>query len=152
MTYTPAPPKEMLAYTNYNPGSGTTTATNSTTWVDVDATNLTITFTAPDSGKVLVRLSALTQKTVHTGATPYFWAVREGSTHIASGRCAQILDTTTRLTTHIPLVVTGLTPGQSYTYKWSHRVNADTQGMFYGGDTNTGSGAGPAVMEVWALP
>jgi hypothetical protein len=135
----------ILASTVYDPGTLAAYTTASTTLADVDATNLAVTFTAPPSGKVLIRLTATCQ-TSGDGAT-LDWSLRVGSTDAGSiWRVAATVNVEAR---SVPLTIAGLTPGTSYTYKWSYR-RTDASG------TNVtiyaGAGAGPATMEVHALP
>lgn len=135
----------LLAYTAYDPGTLANYTTTSTTFVDVNATNLAVTFTAPSSGKVLVRLTATCQIS-GSGAT-MDWSLRTGTTDLATNfRVAATVNVEAR---SVPLIITGLTPGTSYTYKWSYRrtAAAGTNVTIY-----AGAGAGAATMEVIALP
>jgi len=140
----------LLAYKSYAGGNASTT---SATIVDADATNLAVTFTAPASGNVLVRLTA--QSIPDTGANhqgaQHQWGLRESTTTIAGPHTVS-RDTTGNgyafaQAASVAFPITGLTPGNSYTYKWAHLVTAS-------GTANIGASPpnGPAVMEVWALP
>lgn len=129
----------LLAYTYAATGSFQTA---STTVVDADAT-LTVTFTAPTSGKVLVRLTAFTQ-TMSSGnmtAQSYIWAIREGTTQLASESVFYNQSGGPVTRSSVPMALTGLTAG-SHTFKWAHYVSGGIGGRMDGG----------FMMEVHALP
>lgn len=113
-----------------------------TTLIDVyelvDASHLTVTFDAPSSGKVLVRISCIV-------VLPYGTAgigIHNGSSVIAdypiTTAGGSILGPVS-----IPLVITGLTAGATYTYKLAFK-GAPDQGSMTIDATDA-----PAVMEVW---
>jgi hypothetical protein len=140
----------LLAYKFY---AGGNKATVSATIEDADATNLAVTFTAPASGNVLVRLTA--QSIPDTGANhqgaQHQWGLRESTTTIAGPHTVS-RDTAGNGYTFVQAAsvafpITGLTPGNSYTYKWAHLVTASGTASIGASSNN-----GPAVMEVWALP
>jgi hypothetical protein len=95
---------------------------SSGTPVDVDATNLAITFTVPASGAVRVVLEGVCSN----NAGYCFWSLRNGTTNVV---------TSERLITFSPsptlyraeIYLSGLTSGASVTYKWAARVNGGTQ-------------------------
>jgi hypothetical protein len=141
----------LLAVTSYNPNTQTTVSTTSTAGEDVDATNLTITFTVPASGKVLVVLDAVAYHA--TQAQYYMWVLRTTGGSNVAGTKRQITGmdlTTARYCTRI--YITGLTPGASVTYRWGHLVQSSTGNIRYGDDGSTVAQAGAATMEVWAAP
>lgn len=138
---------ELLAVIRYAP-SQTVLSTTSTSLVDVDATNLAITFTAPSSGKVLVRLSGYGD--VNGAAGEGWWGLREGTTNLQTCRMMRVANAENYLTANFYL--TGLSAG-SHTYKWSYGVGAAGQ------TTRIIVGPGSAItdfpgglMEVWAAP
>lgn len=137
-------PGTILALLAYAPGSETTYTTTDTTVADLDATNLAIAFTAPDSGNVIVRLSAMVEA---AAANRCFWALREGSSTIATQFVWRAANSTpyARITAEIP--ITGLTPGSSHTYKWAAKSNTTDDVFTIGGTDN-----GPFIMEVVAAP
>lgn len=142
----------VLAVKKYAPASFTEVSTTSASFVDVDATNLVITFTAPPSGNVLVTLEANT-RIGGTGAAIQ-WALRDGSTTVTNSMVQVVYDlnaSSVRRTATIYL--TGLTPRQSYTWKWAwlRFVGAGTPTVYmaFGGDAG---GAVPALMVVTAAP
>lgn len=134
----------LLALTHYNPAVVVDKAPESSTLVDMDAANLVITFVAPASGRVLIALAARTS-VVNTALE---WNLREGTSDVPDTRAtvAYLSGTAQNAgrTTH-RAVVSGLTPGASYTYKWGHARAAGTSAS-----TRYGGGEGSAVMEVWS--
>jgi hypothetical protein len=122
--------------------------TSGATLADVDATNAAVTFTAPASGNVLVRLSA----SASPGSTAnafQTWGLREGSSDIAGAvaesivvRCATA-GTEQYIGATKVFVLTGISAG-SHTYKWSWAQSSGT-------GTMRANASSPAVMEVWAL-
>jgi hypothetical protein len=121
----------------------TVVGTTSGVLVDVDATNLVVTFTAPPSGKVKVIWTG--GLPLSTGASNMVWAIREGTTTVTG---SQIFATHQNLPGpgYGETVVSGLTPGQSYTWKWAW-------GMTGGGVTGNmyhGPAYGEMRMEIWA--
>lgn len=144
----------MLALTSYHPTSQMTiNATTEDVFADIDATNLAVTFTAPASGEVLVRL---TGRYDAASATGYFWALREGTSVVA--RSVVRLKESSHLGPNAAAAIhiSGLTPGNSYTWKWAHAGNTATVVSFLVGgvDDLTSASAtwGPAIMEVWEVP
>lgn len=140
----------VIAQTSYNPGTVQTVSTTSTTFADVDATNLTVTFVAPPSGEVLVTLTAVAGL-VSAGSTALHWNLREGTADVAGTGMRVIYATGSanlQFGVAARFVVTGLTPGQEYTYKWGHAraTGSSLVQTIYGGDS------GPATMIVEALP
>jgi hypothetical protein len=148
-TYLPAS-AELLAYTSYNPGTAQNISTSSSSFADVDATNLKVTFTVPPSGKVLIRQEATA--TVNNGAAVYAWNLRTtggsdvtGSSHVISATGSMTRPVTTT-------IVTGLTPGASVTYRWGHAVSSNSGFTRCGDDGTASQRYGPAIMEVWRIP
>lgn len=130
----------VLAYKAYSAG---TSATNSTTTLtDVDATNLAVTFTAPTSGKVLIRLTAVCGG---SGTQGIYWGLRDGTTTIANNL---LRTTVANDISSLAIPITGLTPGNVYTYKWAHRVGGVSTSI----TTYFGTSSTIAVMEAHALP
>jgi hypothetical protein len=131
----------LVAPAEYDPVGVTTISTTSTSFVDVNAA-LSVTFTAPASGKVMVYLSA--PCAVSTATAAQYWNLRDGSGDIAGTPSLAISSATADRTT-TPIYVTGLTPAASYTWKWGFRIhNGSFTASIYVGGAN-----GPAVMEVW---
>lgn len=134
----------LLAVTGYASGSDTTLAsTTSASMGDMSAANAAVTFDAPPSGSVVVRLSCLAN--AHTGGSQVmYWGLRESTTTVAtayvtnSGNRAERFETT--------FVITGLTPGSAHTYKaaWSVASGGNA-------DVYTGPTFGKLVLEVYAV-
>jgi hypothetical protein len=159
--YVDAKPGTLLASHSYNPASQSATGTTSSTFADVDASNLAVSFTAPASGSVIVEVSA----TVYV-AQGYAidWNLRSGSSDLIgtnkrmlyqgnatpSSGTITAADGSSAVT--LRCKITGLTPGASLTYKLGHRRSiasgaaaAETR---YGG-TAAGE-AGAALLTVIA--
>ena len=132
----------LLAQTAYTPVSDGSYTTTSGTAADIHATNLAVTFTAPASGKVNVRLQALTD--VSSGQDQQ-WGLREGTTNIFAPR-ATFIGTGNYRMLSLDIPVTGLTPGNSYTYKWSWKTTGGTATLYYGPTRQV------PIMQVWAVP
>lgn len=141
----------LLAITAYKPASVTIYETTSTTLADVDATNLSVTFTAPASGNVLVRLNAYSDyNDVNTSEA--FWGLRESTTDLM-GSVTRVLRVAELGYLSVAMYLSGIGAG-SHTYKWSFAIAS-------GGQKNRiiiqdGSVAinkwGPGIMEVWSAP
>jgi hypothetical protein len=142
----------------YDPSSAVSKATTSLlAMTAIDTTNLRITFTAPASGKVLVRMRA----PVH-GATTFpqiLFGVLDGSTVRARTAPLGGLKTTAVATAQLAregqCVVTGLTGGTSYTWDAAYAVQVliASTGLKYGGPDNatTNDAWGGFLYEIWAL-
>lgn len=129
---------EILATHAYAAGSDTVLHTQGTaTLTDVDATNAAITFTAPSSGNVLVRVSALEAR---SGSGSTHWGIREGSSTIAE---AFVLDgSATGIRNRAEFIVSGIAAG-SHTYKFAHRSSSNND-VVYSGPAN-----GQVILEVY---
>lgn len=137
----------ILAVTQYTPGSDQVVhnTTNTTTGEDVSAANLSVTFTVPASGKVVVELCAFTAQ---ASSGVGYWQIREGSTVIAEFRgISGTAYAETRPS--VKALITGLTPSASVTYKFGHRVSGGNQDVYAGPLTGT---YGPAIMIVYSAP
>jgi hypothetical protein len=133
----------LLATKTYNPGTATTVNTTSGTFADIDATNLVVTFTAPASGQVIVRLES---GSVGATTSELSWNIRESTSDVGGTAQAVHYNFTGNVRLCKSVLITGLTAGSSHTYKWGHArtSGSGTVGTLYGG------GWGQAVMEVWA--
>ena len=100
---------------------------------DIDA-NLTVTFTAPSSGAVWVELEGMAATTGVTAATGVFgtyWCLKDNNGGgLVTESAIPVLPTTNTEATRLrySTMVTGLTPGQSYTYVWQHFRGAGATG------------------------
>lgn len=147
----------LLAGKLYDPAAAVSHATTAAlAMTALDTTNLRLTFTAPASGRVLVRL----QGTLH-GATTFpqiMLGVLESST--VKGRVSPAglvngnLAATTFLTVEGLFLVTGLTAGTSYTWDAAYGVETvvASTGLKYGGPNNTSANDafGGFAFEIWA--
>lgn len=120
--------------------------TSSATFADVDATNMAVTFTAPASGNVIVRLTACA--TIVSGTNNFlYWGLREATTNLAGGGTV-VRQPAALQVCSMAIYLTGVSAG-SHTYKWSFAASANTGriGVGVGASDNTS-----AIMEVWAAP
>jgi hypothetical protein len=123
-------------------------STSSTSFVDADATNLAVTFTAPASGNVIVTCSAVMSPDsggANNGALAA-WGLRESTSNITpanmyAARSVIVSAIANYLFISMRFYLTGVSAG-SHTYKWSHKVSAGTTVIVAGA-------ASPALMEVW---
>lgn len=112
-------------------------------FVDVDAA-LSVTFDAPASGSVVILLEAYPHQ---SGGAKQLWNLRDAGGDVAgTSRWIGYDSTTYNGRTVVPIILTGLTPGNSYTYKWGHRTDTGTIAALALGPTY-----GPATMIVFAV-
>lgn len=140
----------------YDPSTAVTKVTTAAlAMTAIDTTNLRITFTCPASGRVQVRMAS----TLH-GATTFpqiLLGVLDGSTvrgRVAPDGLANGTPLATTLwTVRADFPVTGLTPGNSYTFDAAYGVETlvASTGLKYGGPNNTTANDawGAFVFEVW---
>jgi hypothetical protein len=143
----------LLAITKYAPATNTIFSTTSTSLADLDTTNLSITFTVPSSGKVIVRLSAYADNS--SSAQQYFWALRTTAPALVSGASVGPNRDTNGQTQTGDIYITGLTPAASVTYRWAHGITGGATGRVIAGPGVTSSTVStsdmfqPAIMQVW---
>ena len=117
-----------LAVVRYTPGSdgAPTYNTNSTSLVDIDATNAIITFTAPASGNVLVdvamSLHSASSNNTHLG-------IREGSSDIAGPQL--VINNSQIVCVRRSFYITGISAG-SHTYKAAWSVDGSAANIYLG--------------------
>jgi hypothetical protein len=135
----------ILAYVGYAQGTDTTLhAASTNTMTAMDATNVKVTFTAPASGNVLVECSVLHD--LNTAGNTFWGLLDGGGSTVAQvfainqGTGGAFADYRTA-----KFVVTGLTPGNSYTYKFAHRCTSGTTNAY------SGPTYGQAIMVVFSL-
>ena len=138
-----------IGATNYSPSSPTSKTASTAGLSDLDVSLLTVSFTAPTSGKVQVDLSATVKGS--TAATRSFWGLRSGTTDVA-GSLVMVHEGTTPARAAATIFVTGLTPGQNYIYKWAAAASTGTTTLTVGGATADDASAGPATMVVRDAP
>ncbi len=136
----------LIGYTEST--NATTYSTTSSTPSDVDATNLKVTFTAPPSGRVLVVMTALTDTSTGNYAG---WGLRSGSSDVTGAQKRMLAVNNIEMVQNYRHVVTGLTAGTSYTYKWSFwSENGAMTHRIYSGGNGVSTSPSP-IMEVWAV-
>jgi hypothetical protein len=139
-------PGALLAVKSNTAGDCTTT---SSSLADADATNMAVTFTAPASGNVLVRLCAsMTPSSGGASAAALAsWGIRESTTNIAGPQSVARATTATgsnaTRVVALDFYLTGVSAG-SHTYKWAHTVDSGATTVIFS------SGTTAAVMTVWA--
>jgi hypothetical protein len=140
----------------YDPATAVSKATTAALALTaLDTSNLRLTFTAPSNGRVMVRLRGI----LH-GATTFpqiLLGVLEGST--VRGRQAPVgglpgtAVATTMLAVEAVFCVTGLTPGNSYTWDAAYGVETlvASTALKYGGpnDATANNAFGGFVFEIW---
>lgn len=144
-------PAGLLASVQYAPATAGSSQATSTTVVAADTTHLTILFTAPASGNVLVRLTGLAN--IGVAGTAFFWGVATHNTTTIQGVLATATESTTVVSCSCAIKITGLTPGNSYQWDWVLACGAAHTGTLYYSGITVPEGVnndGPAVMEVWA--
>lgn len=149
----------LLAGVNYDPGTAVSKATSSLLAMTAfDTTNLRLTFTAPSNGCVLVRI-----RCTLLGATTFptiLLGILDGSTVKARispiGAVPGTSLATSRATQEALFIVSGLTPGASYTWDAAYGVEiilASTN-IKYGGpdDASGGDAWGGFQFEIYSAP
>jgi hypothetical protein len=137
----------LLSRVVYDPGSLATYTTTSTTFADVDATNLTLPdFTVPASGEVEVEVSAFAQAASGTVLTIN---VRDGSGDIAASD-ARALQGVHLLRVDWVTRIDGLTPGTTATgWKLGFARKAGTStARLFAGDSAVDGNIGPIIVKV----
>lgn len=110
---------------------------------DLDATNLAVTFNAPASGSVLIRLTC----SASLDAGVLYFGIRESTTNVVAQRQVPILADLSSCLVNTAFVVTGLTPASSHTYKWAVATTTEAQVL-----ADAAGDRAPAVMEIISLP
>lgn len=134
----------LLDVVQYDPATGEAPNTNSTTPVAVDATNLTTSVvTAPASGTLLFILSGATYA---SSAIVANWCVLDHTSHAQYGNASMVYASGEQFVT-VPILVTGLTPGQNYQFDWGFFTSnsSDPVTVYVGGTAYP-----PATIQVWA--
>jgi hypothetical protein len=136
----------LLAGTHYDPGTAATASiTSGLAMTAFDTTNLRLTFTAPASGNVVVRIRAPVHGSSTASGGVMLLGVLDGATVRGRQRPMVYMNTINSVgATDIALntarvVVTGLTPGTSYTWDAAYSVDqVSIAGAYsWGGPNNT---------------
>lgn len=148
----------------YDPGSNVLKSVTSAIGLTAfDTTNARLTFNAPASGKVQWRI-AVGLKAIARTHDAVLLGVLEGSTvrgrmlasvtPVAGGQ-AVANDVDQRHLMDVTAIISGLTPGQSYTFDAAYSVPGDTfdsGNIEYGGPDTPAVGAnGALVFEIWEV-
>jgi hypothetical protein len=151
----------LLAGTMYDPATvANASIASALAMTAFDTTNLRLTFTAPASGNVMVRIRSLVHGTTTTSGGAYFFGVLDGAAIRGRTRAmVQWADTgstplaTDQLVSQARFVVTGLTPSSSYTWDAAYGVEsaAVSGNISWGGPDNTSQddAYGGFAYEVW---
>ena len=141
----------LIGCTQYGPSARTGKTTTSTSLAAIDTTNMTVSFTAPASGQVLVRLTAFV---VTAAGVSSFWALFTHGTTTQVGNSMQYASGAGNVTVTTACLVTGLTPGTTYQWDWAWGVQSGTATIEIQATTGVPASfalqGAPAVMEVWA--
>ena len=132
----------LLAYKTDNYGSNY--STTSTSFVDVNATNFALTFTAPSSGNVILR-ATMPIEFNGSGNAVFNW--REGTTDLSGTDFIMVLNGSIfpyAGTIGFSCRVSGLTSGNSYTYKLGMKTT--NSGTTFFGYTNNSR----FLLECWS--
>jgi hypothetical protein len=146
----------LLASAAYDPAVAVTQSTSALlAMTALDTTNLRVTFTAPANGTVFVRLKGQTH-----GATTFprlLLGVLDGATVRGRGTpmgTVWAALATQQVAQETGFLVTGLTPGNSYTWDAAYGVEVlnASSGLKYGGPDNatTNDAFGSFQFEVWS--
>lgn len=135
----------LLATKKYSPSSNISIPISSTSFVDIDATNLVVTFVAPASGKVLVKLSVLFQLP-GSGANTW-WNLRADSSNVVDSEIYIGNGASNAEYTEACVQIEDLSPGVVYSWKWGVKNSSGTSTVYVG--RTAGSPQGSAIMEVW---
>lgn len=101
-------PGERLGWVAYNPAGTTALSTTSTTFVNVDSTNVTLAFTVPHSGAVDIIAEAVVD--VGSAGVQAKWNLRDGGGDVAGTEVTMTRTADSVRVTH-RWHLTGLTPG-----------------------------------------
>lgn len=140
----------LLAYIERHDGSITNLTTTSTTYADLDATGLVVTFVAPKSGKVIVTFNGVFTGTANIDG---IFCVRAGTTTVTNSeqRLVFASGTVPQWRTTYRKIITGLTSGTSYTWKiaWKRSTaSGGGAGTLY---CSLGGEVGPVTYEVYGI-
>jgi hypothetical protein len=148
----PSSGTSLLAAVQYAPSVIATYDLTATSITAVDATNLTISFTAPTSGDVLVRLSGFTTLEGAVAGTSYlqFGLVTHGtSTQVGGLACmlAPATNTTWGMNLSAQFLLTGLSGTVSL--DWAYKNVSGDNAYLQAGAAGVSA---PAILEAWSAP
>lgn len=149
-----AQPGQVLGITQYAPASPVTESVTGATVAAFDATNLTVTFTAPASGKVKVRLEAVGKVSVNTSQG--YWGLLLHGTSTLIGELSLVMTSSTAIRGGYEQEITGLAAGTTYQLDWAgaNGTGGTDQVEIIAGLSPNPPGTtaqGPAIMTVTQL-
>lgn len=122
--------------------------TPTSSWADVDATNLKIDIVVPSSGKILLCLYGY----AHVNGSTIAWGIRESTTMIAGHRVLETSYANNLLASiEAKFYISGLTPGSSHTYKWAHKFTSGSNGSTRGSPASSMDDYGPVILSAYYL-
>lgn len=131
-----------LARIDYDPASPTTFSTTSSSFADVDASNVAVTFTVPTGFTAVTARAVMVVRNL-TGSNIVYFNLRDSSGDVSgTDQTLASASATPGARTLYEQRITGLTAGQSYTWKLGWAVAGGT------GRIVCGSTDGPLTMEV----
>ena len=153
-------PGTLLARTQYAPSSAGSYSMNTSGFVALDPTNLSVTFVAPPSGDVKVRLQAFVKGAAAAAKSTAFAVVSTTASPGTLVGVTGLVDLTPTATAgdngvicSMDQIITGLSPRTSYTWYFAAMCTATTPPTIIpqGGTANNALPTGaPAVIEVIA--
>lgn len=137
-----------LAFTRYAPNAVQTKTTNSTSFADIDATNLIFSFVAPTSGNVLVIASG---NISNSSAVVTYMNCRDGVGSIAGTDTYVNATTSTNIVSIAEMYATGLTGGTTYNWRLGWKVGSASTSTWSIGDGTTTTAKPHAIIRVYAI-
>jgi len=139
-------PGQIIGSTRWAPAAQVITNTASATPVIISATNLSLSFVVPPSGKVVVALDAFL---VGSSGYPH-WGLMENGVFVP-GSAKRTSHTTVQAGASYLKEFVGLTPGENKTWAWAHWTMSGTSLNFYADDGGLAAGGlGSPYMEARA--
>lgn len=138
-----------IAATRYAPATVATKTASTTSLVALDAALLSVSFTAPATGKVQVELSGVTHGSATSTRT--YWGLVDGAVPVADS-LVMVHEGTTPDRAGATIIVTGLTPGQNYTWAWAAAASSGTTTLTAGGSSVDAATGGQATIVVRESP
>jgi hypothetical protein len=137
----------ILGVCSYAPASSTDKTLHSNTLAALDTTNLTVSFTAPSSGNVVVQLSGF----VIASSQPAEWALFDHTLGTIVGYEVCITIVGAQVYTTANFYLTGLIPGSTYQYDWAGASSGGAVLRCCGHTTyQSGDQGCPALMIVYS--
>lgn len=138
-----------IAATRYAPATVTTKTASTASLVALDAALLSVSFTAPTTGKVQVELSGVTHGSA--ASTRTYWGLVDGAAPVADS-VVMVHEGTTPNRASATIIVTGLTAGQNYTWAWAAAASSGTATLTAGGSAVDAATGGQATIVVRESP